>query len=297
VLAAFLGLVLAAVAVIVLARTDKRLRREEDVEALTGSPALAVIPIDTEAGPQARDALAGVAVRMALRPGRPRCVLVTSAAAGEGAAEVTLGLARALAELGRRVIAVEAELREPSFARLMGVLEGDGLSALLTGRCPLDRVIVDLGPASPGAEIVSVLPAGAPVETPGALLAGAPMSTLLEQAAGLADVVLVAAGPVAGPGDALTLVKHVDHVIVVARLDVTRREDLTRAVAALAELDARPLGTVLVTGAPRRHGPRAAAVQPSIADGHAVPREGAGPRAASSNGFHAHDEDTTEVTK
>ena len=73
-----------------------------------------------------------------------RSVLVTSPSAGDGKTTVTFGLARALTLLGKSVIIVEADLRQPAASRPAEFGQGGGLTAILTGRSEVSDELVEV---------------------------------------------------------------------------------------------------------------------------------------------------------
>jgi len=263
----FLGAVIAALAIVVLARTDRRVRSERDLEALTGRPVIARVPGQ---GSGAREALVTLAMSLSRpRTGQapPGLVLLTSPGPREGTAEVALGLARALGTVGRSAIAIEADLREPSFARRLGLGTPGGLAGILRGEDDLDHqlAVLDDGAAA--------LAAGAPCRLPQPLLAGERMAAIVEEACGRADVVLLAGAPVGVVGDALALAGLVDTVVLVARIGETRVDELDCAMRALTDVDAVPIGTV-ITRQPR--GGRLGAVRWTMEPRRAGTAPGAG---------------------
>jgi Mrp family chromosome partitioning ATPase len=258
VVAGLLGMIVAAVAIVVLARTDKRVRGEDDLEALLGAPVLATLPTPRPSNAaEARDALATLGLSLVLRlrsrevkAGRrngrlQRVLLLTSPGAGEGTSEVALGLARALADMGRRVIAIEADLRDPSFARQLGLNPTAGLTDVVVEARNLGEELVEVAPASGR---VFVLPAGQRSVLPQPLLAGEGMAALVASARRRAEFVVIAGAPAGSCGDSLALAPLADAVVVVARRDVTDRENAVRVVEAFRELDRPPLGVVVTTG-------------------------------------------------
>jgi capsular polysaccharide biosynthesis protein len=248
-LGGFLGLVIAAIAIVVLARTDRRVSGDGDLEDLTGRPVLARIPRSPRA---AADAFASLA--LALARTRPRgapgaVVLITSAGPDEGTPDVALGLTRALGAIGRRAVAIEADLRHPAFGQRLGLDPWGGLAAILAEDATIDGELVAIG------KDAAVVPAGAASDLPQALLAGDAMAAVVEEARERAEVVVLAAVA----GDAVALAAVVDEVLLVARDDVTRPDALRRAMRVLSDAGAPPAG-VVATARPTRwwRGPGAA---------------------------------------
>jgi tyrosine-protein kinase len=239
-----LGLVIAAVTIVVLARTDRRVSGDGDLEELTGRPVLARIPRSPRA---AADAFASLAVALTRNRTHSRgdeavVVLITSAEAGEGTPDVALGLTRALGAIGRRALAIEADLRDPEFALRLSLWPEGGLSAILAGDATVDGELVTIGKGA------AVVPAGAVSDLPQALLAGDGMAAAVAEARTRAEVVVLAAVA----GDALALAALVDEVLLVARDDVTRPDALRRAVRTLSDAGVPPVGVVATARPARR---------------------------------------------
>jgi succinoglycan biosynthesis transport protein ExoP len=246
VLGGFVGIVLAALTIVLLARTDRRVSGDGDLEDLTGGPVVAHIPRSRSG---AADALVTLALALAHgRVGRAQAsvLLLTSAGPDEGTPEVAVGLARALGAIGKHAMVIEADLRTPAFAANLGLPDTGGLAAVLAGAATLEDELVDLGTGA------IALPAGAAAELPQALLAGERMSATVEEACGCADVVLIAGAPVGRVGDSAVLAGLVDEVLLVARVDVSRLEELRLAVRALADAGIPPAGVVSTVRPSRR---------------------------------------------
>jgi tyrosine-protein kinase len=286
--------VLAAIAIVVLARTDDRVRREADLEEAAGCPVLTTVSDESPPGGSigARDAFATLALSLNLRllrtrkgaaarrNGHPaRILLLASPGPAEGTADVALGLALALRDMGKRVIAIEADLRAPSFAERLGLGPVAGLAGILGGARTLEDELVEISwPRGDGA--AWVVPGGGAITLPQPRLAAPAMRMLVAQARAIADVVLLAGAPAADFGDSYALTPLTDAVLLVARLDVTRRDDVTRVVRELEALERPPLGAVATTGQVRRP----------------VAVEAAEPAGAESNGSAAASPTSREVT-
>jgi Mrp family chromosome partitioning ATPase len=266
IVAGLLGVALAAIVVVLLARTDKRIRGEADLEAAAGCPVLATVSGPRRDGPTgARDALATLATSLALRVlhtrdsvrarrngHRVRVLLLASPGPEEGTTEVALGLAGALRDMGETVIAVEANLRDPGFATHLGLGHVAGLAGVLRGGIALDDELVELDPLRGGPGAAWALPAGAAVDLPQARLAAPEMRAVVAHARAMAAVVILAGAPAAQFGDSLALCPLADAVVMVARIDVTRRDQTERAARELKELGRPPVGAVATTGLARR---------------------------------------------
>jgi succinoglycan biosynthesis transport protein ExoP len=255
------GLVGVALAV-VLELGDRRLRDESDLDPF-GAPLLGAVPPIGGDDVPVREALSTVATNLRFLHDRRRIdgLVVTAAARRDDTQPgVTLGLAGGLAQQGLSVIAIEADLRRPRMADLLGLPSTTGLSTVLAGFAALDDVLVTLDPDTltpepPGAirplPSCSVVVAGPVAPNPMAMLAGPAMAETVARARELADVVVVDTAPVATVGDALTLAGLVDGTILLAKLGETRHDALARALRTLEDVPTELLGVVL-TNVPRQ---------------------------------------------
>jgi capsular exopolysaccharide synthesis family protein len=186
-------------------------------------------------------------------------VMVTSPSPEEGKTSVSLGLARALARLGNRVIVIEADLRRPSMLKYTGLAPSGGLTRLLLsgGSSALAQEIVwlDAGTMRPvtlddlkeGLSF-AILMAGSTPPHPQRLLARPEMGQVVENARSLADVVIIDTPPIGTVTDAVALARLVDSVVVVARLNKTTKDAARRALRVLRNLSTQLVG-VAVTDA------------------------------------------------
>ncbi len=163
---------------------DDTIKRPDDIEKLLGLPVLGAIPLikspatPTTALLDARSAFSEAyrSLRTALQfstdRGVPRTLLVTSATPAEGKSTTAHVLGRHFAELGKRVLIIDCDLRNPSLHRAFGVDNDQGLSNYLAGAMkPTDLI----RPTSvPG---LMYLPTGPLPPNPAELLMGSKMVT------------------------------------------------------------------------------------------------------------------------
>jgi len=278
-----LGIVLATMAAYALSRFDRRLRSLADIEVVFQAPVLTAVPsirqpiirADGQSMPaQAlREPMRRLHTTLQLRGmpndlnGRPapRSVLFISADAGDGKSKLIAGLALVQSEAGERVAIVEADLRRPTQAELLGVDGSHGLAEVLAGALTPQAAMqrVQSIPAEIGAGSfdrgegvatavesrvmgsVSVLPSGGTVANPPALLAGRAMPTLLRSLAEDFDYVLIDAPPPLVVSDVLPLLAVVDAIVIVARVGHTGETSAQRLMDLLSRAPHAPVvGTV-----------------------------------------------------
>jgi capsular exopolysaccharide synthesis family protein len=167
-------------------------------------------------------------------------VAVTSSVPGEGKSTLSGNLAAALAETGARVLLVDADIRRPTIARLLGLEGSVGLTTILAGHAELEDVVQEWGEQG-----LAVLPSGAVPPNPAELLGSPAMRRLVDQMRMSYDHVIVDTAPLLPVVDATVLSRVVDGTVVVARAGAVRRAQLVEALANLERVSARVLGVVL----------------------------------------------------
>ena len=167
-------------------------------------------------------------------------IVVTSALAGEGKSTAAANLALTVADLGRRVLLVDGDLRRPGLANLLGIDGTIGLADVLAGGATLEQAV-----QRSVADAIDVLPAGTLPSNPNELAQSAAMDEFLDLVAADYDLVIIDTPPLLAVSDAAVLSQRVGGTVVVAAANRVKRAQLDSAFAVLDRADARVLGTVL----------------------------------------------------
>jgi capsular exopolysaccharide synthesis family protein len=167
-------------------------------------------------------------------------VTVTSSLAAEGKSTVAANLAAALAETGVRVLLVDADLRRPALAELLGTEGAVGLTDVLIGRVQHADVVQEWG--SNG---LRFLASGPIPPNPSELLGSPAMSALFGQLRQEYDYVVLDTAPLLPVADATILSRVVDGTLVLANVTRVRRTQLADSLRALQQVNGRVLGLVL----------------------------------------------------
>ena len=167
-----------------------------------------------------------------------KTVVITSAVPGEGKSEVSANLAAALAQVGRRVLLIDADMRFPRQHHALKMLNGKGLSHVITGQTTEESAIQTI------MENLDVLTAGAIPPNPVALLDSNRMESLLQSFAQDYDMVIVDAPPLVGYADASILGKMADGILLVARPGVVDYAQGRTAKDTLTQSHQKVLGMV-----------------------------------------------------
>lgn len=229
---------------------DTRVRGEEDIRAHSDAPMLAGLPLESasksallslEQDPHGRHAEAIRRLRTNLMfvdvtTGRHSFV-VTSAVPGEGKTTTAVNLALAMADSGRRTLLVDADLRNPSVAKTLGLEGSVGLTTILLGDADPHDVIQTWGSVG-----LDVLPAGQVPPNPSELLGSAPMEALLSRLVREYDFVLIDSPPVVPVIDAVVIERLTGGLLMVVGIDRTRKKDLASALKQLDTVGARVSG-------------------------------------------------------
>ena len=155
-------------------------------------------------------------------------IVVTSSVPKEGKSTVSANLAAAMAQLGKRVLLVDADMQNPIQHHLWGVNNAKGLSDIIVGQVEFETVV------SAGMLSLDVLSAGAITPNPLFLLDSRKMETLIEDFKNTYDFVIIDAPSLMMRADALALGKMADGVLLVARAGVLTSGDANAAKEALA---------------------------------------------------------------
>lgn len=158
----------------------------------------------------------------------------------EGKSHVVANLAVVLAESGARVALVEADMRKPCLAQIMGIEGGVGLSEVLIAKAELDEVLQPWG-----TEQLTVLPAGQIVPNPSELLGSTAMQQVIQDLGDRADYVLIDAPPALPVTDAAVLSAYTSGTLLVAAVGKTKRQEIGQAIEQLETVDSRLLGLIV----------------------------------------------------
>jgi protein-tyrosine kinase len=173
-------------------------------------------------------------------------IMITSCHASEGKSYLSINLARALAQRGKRVALVDADLRRSMINSTYGVRfehdksGGSGLSHFLAGMVGMDEVVYQT-------DITNMLmvPVGREVPNPLALLSGRHFEELLDTLAKMVDYVIVDAPPVGVVIDAAEIAKVCDGTMIAVHYNDVRRQELLDVKQQIEQSGCPILGTVL----------------------------------------------------
>lgn len=167
-------------------------------------------------------------------------IMVTSAGPREGKSSTVANLAVSMAQAGKSVLIIDADLRNPTQHKLFGLNNGEGLSVSLVQDQDGHNYIQET--QVPG---VKVLTGGPIPPNPAELVGSQRMKRLIEKVSEQFDVVLIDTPPVIAVTDAAILAQEVDGVILVLASGEVNKDFAQRAKEQLDKVGAKILGAVL----------------------------------------------------
>ncbi|MBI4670687.1 MAG: CpsD/CapB family tyrosine-protein kinase [Chloroflexi bacterium] len=170
-----------------------------------------------------------------------RTILVTSASAEEGKSTTLANLAVTIAQSGKRVILVDADLRRPTQHQIFGLKNNAGLSDMVRD----DAMLAQPPLQETGVQHLKVLTSGQLPPNPAEILGSKRMSEILAALLEHADLLLFDAPPLLAVTDAAVLSSKVDGVLLVVGAGKTKREHAKKAQTQLEKINARILGAVV----------------------------------------------------
>lgn len=169
----------------------------------------------------------------------PKTLLVASGAKAEGKTVTAVNIAMAFAQMGGRVLLIDADLRRARCHEVLGVHNLVGLTEVLVGQKQASDVIRPIGNGG-----LSFMSAGSVPPNPTELLASRRMQEVLEELSASYDSMLIDSPPVMPVSDSVVLSRLVDGVVIVVG-PRTPKQLVRHACSRLGQVGARILGVVL----------------------------------------------------
>ena len=175
------------------------------------------------------------------RESKAKTILITSARQGEGKTSTAANLAVALAQAGRSVVLISADLRNPRVHAVFGIGNEQGLGQVLEGTLPLDEAIVETDLAD-----LRILPSGPvdAVDEPVELLQSDRMGEVLQECC-RSDFVIIDGPPIFPVADSLVLADLVDGVLFVTDAQSSTQASVAQSRRQIHQVGGRILGGIL----------------------------------------------------
>jgi capsular exopolysaccharide synthesis family protein len=168
-----------------------------------------------------------------------RTILVTSATPLEGKSTIVTYLAAAYADIGKRTLVIDADMRRPTVHTKLDIFNKLGLADVLNERTLLSEAIMDLDE-----ENLFLLPAGTIPRNPADLISMR-FPAILEAASRAFDLVIIDAPPMLGVSETRELSRFVDGVVLVTKANATPGRIVSEVLASLTRAGATVIGLVM----------------------------------------------------
>jgi len=241
---------------------DRSFRSPDDVRAALNLPVLGNVPLIDRPGrpgpargeiwlttvdtPHSMETEAFRALRtvigVAAAARQHKSLLFTSPAAGDGKTTIACNMAVAAAQLGARVLLLDADMRQPSVHRVFACANRRGLSTFLENKATEWRVLAVSAADVPNLDL---LPAGPVTHVPAELLGSERFGQLIAEAKADYDYVICDSPPVMPVTDPCVIAGVVDATVLVVKAGRNERAAAQAAKSALDGVHAEMLGVVM----------------------------------------------------
>ncbi|MGB0600291.1 MAG: polysaccharide biosynthesis tyrosine autokinase [Rubripirellula sp.] len=182
--------------------------------------------------------------------GDSKVLLVTSAAPSEGKSTIAGNIAITIAQSGKSVLLVDADLRRPNVGKLFGIEAEKGLAWAVTELAANKEKgagfsIIAEAIQQSEMENISIIPAGEKVENPAEILTSTSLETFIDLVRNRFDMVIIDSPPLLAVTDPSNIAPRVDGVIMVVRLGKQTRPRAAQAHGMLETLGANLVGIVV----------------------------------------------------
>ena len=260
----FIGLLLGVAAAYFVDLIDRRLKTPQEAEALFGYTLLGLIPKYemSHSSFLESESLEGISPRVIVATSprsmlheayqmlqanlkfvsldkKVRKIVITSSVPGEGRTEVAANLAAVIAQGGRRVLLVDADMRQPAQHHLWGLINSVGLSNVMVGQQLFSKAVQKVTPS------LSVLTSGVVPPNPLALIDSERMTSFIDKLGESYDYIIFDTPSLAGTADAAVLGKMVDGVLVVSRPGLVDSKSALAAKSLLTRAEVNVLGLIV----------------------------------------------------
>ena len=252
------GLILGLAFAFLREALDKSIKSADDLEKLTGLPILGMIPRVTKSKmkkqldliahkmPQSAPAEAyrilATNIRLMFKTDEDHVMLITSINSGEGKSTTACNIACSYAQMGKKVLLVDADIRNASLHNKLEIPNKHGLTHYLKGEIDL------VGITQPVKKIPGLfaITSGRYDVDPVSLLSHERMSYLTTQGGSIFDYVIIDAPPVSGFADSLVLTSLATSTVIVAREEEMDAKSIKGALSQLRRVKNNVAGFLLV---------------------------------------------------
>ncbi|EMI58103.1 GumC family protein [Rhodopirellula sallentina] len=265
-----LGAMLGAALAMIAELLDRTFKNPEEVERVVGAPILAHLPLLKTSklkrhvrpgsvvspmivafhAPRSSEAETFRVLRTGIifrcKSEGKRAFMITSPSPADGKSTMIVNLAASMAQTGKRVLLVDADMRRPTVAASLGVSAEYGLVDYLKGKAGFEDVLHPCEQAG-----LFVCTDGSRTSQPAELLETDRFAEFMAEARSAFDVILIDTPPLLAVADPVIVSEHVDGCLLAVRVAKNNRTIVQRAAEILDEHGSRAMGVVINTQSPR----------------------------------------------
>lgn len=181
-------------------------------------------------------------------PGEGGCkkICFTSASAHEGKSLTCINLAISLAQTGKKVLIIDADLRRPMQKNVFEIKETQGLSELLAGISNSDSSeAIRIFASKTDVDNLFILPAGNIPPNPAELLSSSRLHDIIQVLEPHFNFIFIDTPPIGVVTDTALIIPEVNGHIFVIRAGVAKQDEVHKAVESMKQLGANVLGFIL----------------------------------------------------
>ncbi len=255
-LGGFMGILLGVGTALILEAMDKSLKTVQEAKRLVGYTLLGTIPLinkkanskESQDLPVLNDPYSAVTTAFEMLQTNlgftivdktVKVIVVSSSIPGEGKSFVSANLAVALAQIGRRVLLVDADMRRPRQHEIWELSNLMGLSNVIVGQASLESCVTET------LVTLDVLTSGTIPPNPLVLLESQQVDLLIAEARDEYDFIIIDAPPLTAVSDGLVLGKKADGMLLVVRPKVANTDSVSTAKTLLEQSGQRVMGMVV----------------------------------------------------
>ena len=254
----FSGLIFGLALAFLRESLDKKIKSSDDLEKVTGLPILGMIPRITatkvkkqldmiaykmpQSPPAEAFRILATNIRLMFRADEDHVMSITSINSAEGKSTTAANLACTYAQMGKKVLLVDADIRNSSIHNKLQINNKHGLTHYLKGEIDL------VGITQPVKKIPGLyaITAGDSDVDPVSLLSHERMSYLTTQGASIFDYVIIDAPPIKGFADSLILTSLATSTILVSREEEMNGKDIKGALSQLRRVKNNIAGFLII---------------------------------------------------
>ena len=234
---------------------DNTVRNPDDIEQLLDLPVLGTVSKfstkakDTEdkstwqqQSPEFAECFNTIrtAVMLSVAANAPKTLMVTSASPEEGKTTITVNLAISMAQAGKSVLLIDADMRKPRLHKIFNLANNKGLSNYLAGAAAIEDVL-----QKTPIKNLYIITSGPVPPNPSELLISNRPQELVAQLTAKCDLMLFDSPPVLSVSDAMVISKLVEGTLLIVRAGKTVYKALEKEVHKLDNVGAKITGVVL----------------------------------------------------